>query len=127
MMSFTLSRHGGSMNLRRNWKCLFVFLLLIFWMQSANPQSSTGQGAPAPGATPRQKSIPPDNSPETSMRTSIANQLAGTWRLVSYQEKMVNGSVPHHYRDTPQAIADFHASGDLSQAIILLPLVLYPY
>jgi len=126
MMSFTLSRHGGSMNLRRNWKCLFVFLLLIFWMQSANPQSSTGQGAPAPGATPRQKSIPPDNSPETSMRTSIANQLAGTWRLVSYQEKMENGSVQNPYGETPQGIAIFEPGGYVSVQIMKIPRVSFP-
>src|SRR5260370_23113037 len=95
-------------------------------MQSANPQSSTGQGAPAPGATPRQKSIPPDNSPETSMRTSIANQLAGTWRLASYQAKMENVSVQNPYGETPRGIAIFPPGAYFSRQIMKIPRLSLP-
>jgi hypothetical protein len=114
------------MNLGRNCKwLLFAFLFLIFWGPSAHSQNSPGPSA-TPGPTPRQKSIPPDVSPQASMRASIANQLTGTWRLIAYQEKLENGSVVNPYGETPQGIAIFEPGGYVSVQVMKIPRVSFP-
>lgn len=116
------------MNVRRIRKSLLIaFLLLpIFGMQNAYSQSATGASAPAPQATPRQKAIPPDTSPEGAMRASIATQLTGTWRLVSYQEKNEMGSTQNPFGENPQGLAIFEPGGYVSVQIMKIPRVSFP-
>lgn len=111
----------------RNWKCLLlVVLLLSFWMGSASAQGVSPDGASAQGAPPKPKSIPSETEPTAAMRASIVSQLIGTWRLVSYQERMEDGSVQNPYGEKPQGIAIFEPGGYLSLQIMKIPRVSYP-
>jgi hypothetical protein len=60
------------------------------------------------------------------MHASISSQLIGTWRLVSYEEKLADGDVVNPYGDTPQGVAIFEPGGYVSVQIMKIPRVSFP-
>src|SRR5581483_5905679 len=113
------------MNLGRKKCLLFAVLILAFAWESAGAQSAPTQ--PAPSASPAQKRKEiQDVSPTAAMRASIAEQISGTWRLVSYQEKLLDGSVVNPFGETPQGIAIFEPGGYVSLQIMKIPRVSFP-
>lgn len=106
-------------------RLLFVLLMLAFCMANAHPQS-VPEGGFGQGKTPKPKAVPSEGEPTAPMRVSVASQLTGTWRLVSYQEKMGDGSIQNPYGENPQGIAIFEPGGYFSVQIIRMPRVNYP-
>jgi hypothetical protein len=105
-------------------KCLLfavLFLLTVFCRRVVVAQSTA-----RPGSEPKPNSIPSDNSPTAAMHASISSQVAGTWRLVSYQEKLSNGDIVNPYGDTPQGVAIFEPGGYVSVQIMKIPRVSFP-
>ncbi len=109
------------MNLGRKKCLLFAVLILAVAMENAGAQN-----APSASPAPQKKGIPPDTSPTAAMRASIAEQIAGTWRLVSYQEKTPDGSVVNPFGETPQGIVIFEPGGYVSLQIMKIPHVSFP-
>jgi len=109
------------MNLGRKKCLLFAILILAVAVENAGAQSSLS-ASPAP----QKKEIPPDTSPTAAMRASIAEQIAGTWRLVSYQEKTPGGTVVNPFGETPQGIVIFEPGGYVSLQIMKIPRVSFP-
>lgn len=104
-------------------KCLLLALLLfpaLCW------QVLRAQRTPQPGAESKPKSIPSDDSPTAGMHASISSLVTGTWRLVSYQEKLSNGETVNPYGDTPQGMAIFEPGGYISVQIMKIPRVSFP-
>ncbi len=95
-----------------------LFLLTVLCWRVAG-----GQSASRPATAAKPKSIPSDNSPTAAMHASISSQVSGTWRLVSYQEKLSNGDVVNPYGDTPQGVAIFEPGGYVSVQIMKIPRV----
>ncbi len=60
------------------------------------------------------------------MHASISSLVTGTWRLVSYQEKLSNGETVNPYGDTPQGMAIFEPGGYVSVQIMKIPRVSFP-
>ena len=109
------------MNLGRKKCLLFAVLILAVAVENAVTQSASSAG-PAQ----QKKEIPPDTSPTAAMRASIAEQVAGTWRLVSYQEKTPDGTVVNPFGETPQGIVIFEPGGYVSLQIMKIPRVSFP-
>ena len=109
------------MKLGRNKCLLFSVLVLAVTVEIAGAQS-----APSTGPAPQKKEIPPDTSSTAAMRASFAERISGTWRLVSYQEKLLNGAVVNPFGETPQGIVIFEPGGYVSLQIMKIPRVSFP-
>lgn len=106
-------------------RLLVVVPLISVLLASASAQSAS-EGGFGQGKTPKPKSVPSEGEPTEAMRASLAGQLTGTWRLVSYQEKMGDGSVQNPYGENPQGIAIFEPGGYFSVQMMKVPRVGYP-
>ena len=97
-----------------------LFLLTTLCWQLGGQSTSR----PAPESKPN--SIPSDHAPTAAMHASISSQVPGTWRLVSYEEKLTTGDIVNPYGDTPQGMAIFEPGGYVSVQIMKIPRVSFP-
>jgi hypothetical protein len=110
---------------RTGIRLFFAVLLIALCLAEASAQSAP-EGGFGQGKSPKPKSVPSEPEPTATMRASIASQLAGTWRLVSYQEKLGNGTVQSPYGENPQGVAIFEPGGYFSVQIMKIPRANYP-
>ena len=98
-----------------------LFLLTGFCWHVVGAQTTS-----RPGSAPKPNSIPSDSPPTAAMHALISSQVTGTWRLVSFQEKLANGEMVNPYGDTPQGMAIFEPGGYVSVQIMKMPRVSFP-